>query len=79
MLDIRHSLAMLELMTANAKTVVTSIHDVNLAVEFFDRLIFMKDGKVLYDLKRESVTARIISEVFDVKVGASGGHFNFYL
>jgi iron complex transport system ATP-binding protein len=79
MLDIRHSLAMLELMTANEKTVVTSIHDVNLAVEFFDRLIFMKDGKVLYDLKRENVTARIISEVFDVKVGASSGHFNFYL
>lgn len=79
MLDIRHSLAMLELTTTNEKTVITSIHDVNLAVEFFDRLIFMKDGKVLYDIRREDVTAQIISEVFDVKVGASGGHFNFYL
>jgi len=79
MLDIRHSLSMLELMTANEKTVVTSIHDVNMALEFFDRLIFLKNGKMLYDLRKEEVTAQIISEVFDVKVGGTAGHFNFYL
>lgn len=79
MLDIRHSLSLLELITAGEKTVVTSIHDVNMAMQYFDRLIFLKEGRVLYDVPKEGVSALMIQEVFDVKVGGTAGHFNFYL
>ncbi|ADD66973.1 ABC transporter related protein [Denitrovibrio acetiphilus DSM 12809] len=79
MLDIRHSLSMLELMIDSEKTVITSIHDVNLALEYFDRLMFLKDGKMLYDVSRADVTAKMISEVFDVKVGTAAGRYSFYL
>lgn len=42
MLDIRHELEILDLLVNSDKTVVASIHDVNLAVEYFDRFIFLK-------------------------------------
>lgn len=79
MLDIRHKLEILQLVTDSEKTVVVSIHDVNLALEYFDRLIFLKDGKCLFDLHSGEVDAQMITEVFDVKVTGSAGNFKFYI
>lgn len=79
MLDIRHMLETLELLVNTEKTVIASIHDVNLASEYFDRLIFLKNGKLAYDISSDQVSGDIISEVFDVKVSGAAGRFSFYL
>jgi iron complex transport system ATP-binding protein len=79
MLDIRNRLQIMELIVNNEKTAVVTIHDVNLAMEYFDRLIFMKNGHLVFDLRKSEVDQHVISEVFDVKVSGSAGHFSFYL
>ena len=48
-------------------TVVAVLHDVNLALAFADRLLFMKEGKVIYDLNHPpKLSTEMIREVFDV-------------
>ena len=49
-------------------TVLLSIHDINLAVNYCDRLIVLKDGYKLYDGPTDKVTSQIISKAFDVSV-----------
>ncbi len=79
MLDIRHELEILDLLVNSDKTVVASIHDVNLAVEYFDRFIFLKNGELAFNIRKSELKPSIISEVFDVKVSANTGRFAFYL
>lgn len=50
-------------------TVVAILHDLNLALSFADRLLFMKEGKVVYEANQmNDISSAIIEEVFDVKV-----------
>jgi iron complex transport system ATP-binding protein len=48
-------------------TVIAILHDINLAMAFADRIIFIKEGRIVYD-KRDlnDITPGIISDVFDV-------------
>jgi iron complex transport system ATP-binding protein len=48
-------------------TVIAILHDINLAMAFADRIIFLKEGRVVYD-KRDlkDITPGIIRDVFDV-------------
>ncbi len=49
--------------------VVAVLHDVNLALKYADRIVFMKQGAVLQVLsKQESITPQLLQEVFDVTV-----------
>lgn len=77
MLDVRHSLEILELLCGSDKTVIASMHEVNLAVKYFDRVLMMKDGKLLYDTPSKDVTASMMSEVFNVKAHSCSDHFTF--
>ncbi|RYZ29423.1 MAG: heme ABC transporter ATP-binding protein [Chitinophagaceae bacterium] len=48
-------------------TVVAVLHDINLAIKFADRMLFMKKGEIRYDLLETSrLTSEIIEDVFDV-------------
>jgi iron complex transport system ATP-binding protein len=52
---------------AQGTTVVAILHDVNLALAFADRMLFMKEGRILYDKRNfTEVTTEIIKHVFDV-------------
>ena len=43
------------------------LHDVNLAIAFADRILFMKQGKIIYETKQLSeLSTEIIMDVFDV-------------
>ena len=49
--------------------VVAVLHDVNLALKYADRIVFMKQGIVVKVLsKQESITPQLLKEVFDVTV-----------
>lgn len=48
-------------------TVVAILHDINLSIAYADRILFMKQGKILFDTTDLSaVSTEMIHEVFDV-------------
>lgn len=48
-------------------TVVSVLHDINLALKYADRILFLKKGKVEYlHYKKDKITAAVIKNVFDV-------------
>jgi iron complex transport system ATP-binding protein len=72
-LDITHQVEILDLVRRlNAEqgiTVVASMHDLNLAALYFDRLILLKQGRVIADGVPDSVvTEKRIKEVFSATV-----------
>ena len=72
-LDLAHQAAMLRLITnrcnerESAAVVVT--HDVNLAAEFSDRVMLMKNGRtVAYGSPHEVLSEQLLKQVFDLHV-----------
>ncbi|PSW06595.1 ABC transporter ATP-binding protein [Photobacterium lipolyticum] len=76
-LDIRHTLEIFHHLHQLPQTVITSVHDINLAHRYFDRFLFFKQGKLLHDVRREGVTANLLSEVYDVSVTTNTDSFSF--
>ena len=48
--------------------ILTSLHDLNQALELGDRFFFMKEGKICQDGGAEIVTENVIFETFDAEV-----------
>jgi iron complex transport system ATP-binding protein len=71
-LDLKNQLEVMELVAEivqdHGLSAILSLHDINLALRFADRLLFLKDGKIHTLSDRESVTAQIIQEVYGVEV-----------
>jgi len=66
-LDIRHQIEVLELASAMNITLLVSIHDLNLAAAFCDRLILLDQGKIVADGKPDEVlTKDTLKQVFAV-------------
>ena len=73
MLDIRHQVEFYRLLTARCRdrglTAVTTLHDLNLAALFCDRVALMCDGQVVaYGPPREVFTAARLKEVFAIEL-----------
>lgn len=49
-------------------SILSSLHDLNQALNFGDRFFFMKDGVIKYSGTKESFTEAIINDVFDSNV-----------
>lgn len=72
-LDISHQVEILELVRQlNAErclTVIAAIHDLNLASLYFNRLVLLKEGRILADgTPAQVLTAEMINEVFSASV-----------
>lgn len=70
-LDISHQLEVMELIeTLNREfgmTVVMVLHDINQAAQYSDRLIVLKDGRVQYDGKPQTVLCReMFQSIFEI-------------
>ena len=83
-LDIQHQLQILAIvrgLTAQRCTIVMTLHDLNIALEHGDRLLFLRDGRLLETVDRPApVDAGLIRRVFDVHADDSGGQARrFYL
>ncbi|QLA18892.1 ABC transporter ATP-binding protein [Desulfolutivibrio sulfoxidireducens] len=68
-LDVARKAAMHELLrkkNARGLTVVSAVHDLNLAALYCDRLIFLKNGRVAADGPTDAVfTQKIVEEVYE--------------
>ncbi len=69
-LDVRHRVRFLEYLKRLRKTVCCVMHDVNEALRYFDRFLFLKRGELVYDLRKEEVNEKVLSDVFDVGVSS---------
>ncbi|AAL81033.1 ABC transporter ATP-binding protein [Pyrococcus furiosus DSM 3638] len=49
------------------KTIVTVMHDINLALRFAEKLMFMKNGEVVGIVETKKISPEIIEETFNVK------------
>ncbi|WP_456423088.1 ABC transporter ATP-binding protein [Thermococcus sp.] len=70
-LDLKSQLEVMRLareLSKDGKTVITVMHDVNLALRFAKRFIFMKDGRIVADGGLEVLGEELFLEVYGVKV-----------
>lgn len=47
-------------------SILSSFHDLNLALHFGDRFFFLKDGRICYTGSEEIFTSAVIRDVFDI-------------
>jgi iron complex transport system ATP-binding protein len=85
-LDIRHQLEILQLLKGLRLTIVTTLHDINLAAGFADRIALMAHGRVIaFGTPDETLTGAALSTAFsvtahrDVSPDGTGARFSFSL
>ncbi|MGC4759021.1 ABC transporter ATP-binding protein [Micromonospora trifolii] len=76
-LDIRHQLELLRFLAESASTVVVTLHDLNLAAQYCDRLVLLHGGRVVAaGTPVEVLTTSRIEQVYqvrtDVDIAADG-------
>ncbi|AEH24868.1 ABC transporter ATP-binding protein [Pyrococcus yayanosii] len=70
-LDIKSQLEVMEIardFAAGGGTSIVVMHDVNLALRFAERFVFMKNGKIVADGGREILEPGLFEEVYGVRV-----------
>lgn len=73
-LDVQHQLQILEIargLLDRGCTVIVTLHDLNLAMRYGDRFIFLRDGR-LHQIVEEpdAVSAELVQSIFDVRATA---------
>lgn len=70
-LDINYQLELMEIikeMKSSGKTVIMIIHDLNLAMSFSDKIIAMKDGRIVRSgTPKEILDGGVFEEIFGIK------------
>lgn len=63
-LDIYYQLKLLSMVQDRKHTVVAALHDMNLALAYGDRIVALKEGKLLFDEAPEDVTPAMIEALY---------------
>ncbi|AMQ18450.1 ABC transporter ATP-binding protein [Thermococcus peptonophilus] len=68
-LDVNHALTVMELLRGlkAEKIIITVLHDVNLALEYADRLVVMKDGEKFWEGKPGEITPDVLERVYGIR------------
>ena len=67
-LDITHQLQLLKIVKNLNVTVISAIHDLNIAAMFCDRIYVLKDGIIAAEgAPREVLTRKLIKEIYQVE------------
>jgi ABC-type cobalamin/Fe3+-siderophores transport system ATPase subunit/coproporphyrinogen III oxidase-like Fe-S oxidoreductase len=71
-LDLNHTIEIMELMRKKAdeegKTIVAVLHDLNLASQYCDRIVLLKDGRLRYQgTPKEILTETVVEEIYGVR------------
>lgn len=66
-LDIKYQLQLMDLVSGLNRTVITAVHDLNIAAMYCDRLYALKDGKIVgQGTPEQLLTPAFIREVYEV-------------
>jgi iron complex transport system ATP-binding protein len=71
-LDLNHTIEIMELMREKAdregKTIVAVLHDLNLASQYCDRIVLLKNGRLRYQGRpREILTEEVVEEIYGIR------------
>ncbi|MDR1428755.1 MAG: ABC transporter ATP-binding protein [Spirochaetaceae bacterium] len=71
-LDLNHSIEIMELMrrkaAGEAKTIVAVLHDLNLAAQYCDRVVLLKNGRPRYQGNpSEILTGEVVEDIFGIR------------
>jgi iron complex transport system ATP-binding protein len=71
-LDLNHTIEIMELMRKKAdeegKTIVAVLHDLNLASQYCDRIVLLKDGRLRYQgSPKDILTEEVVEEIYSVR------------
>lgn len=70
-LDIRSQLEVMKLareLSSGGKTVIMVMHEINLAIRFAERFVFISEGRVVADGGREILKPSLFREVYGTEV-----------
>ncbi|WP_297497612.1 ABC transporter ATP-binding protein [Thermococcus sp.] len=69
-LDVNHSVMIMELLRELKweKVVIAVLHDLNLAINYADRIVILKDGTKFWEGKSTELTGEVLSEAYGVEV-----------
>jgi len=67
-LDIKNQIEILKLIKeiSENKLTILVLHDINLALKFCNKFIFMKDGKIVLEGGKDVITPKLIKEIYDI-------------
>jgi phosphonate transport system ATP-binding protein len=63
-IDPHQANSVLQIIKQSAATVILSLHDVQLAIEHFDRIIGLREGRVVFDLPSEEVGPEMLTDLY---------------
>jgi iron complex transport system ATP-binding protein len=71
-LDLNHSIEIMELMRKKAdeeaKTIVAVLHDLNLASQYCDRIVLLKNGRLRYEgSPADILTGEVVEDIYGIK------------
>ena len=71
-LDIKYQLQLLDIVKGLNRTVISAIHDLNIAAMYCTRLVVMKDGHIITQgSPREVLTPELIRQVYEVEASVT--------
>ena len=74
-LDMRHAGQVMRHLRAGQAAVVAAMHDLNLAVAWFDRFLLMKQGRIIYDARKDELDPARLEEIYGLGLRRCGDHF----
>ncbi len=63
-IDPHQANSVLQIIKQSAATVVLSLHDVQLAIELFHRIVGLREGRVIFDLSSEEVEREMLADLY---------------
>lgn len=74
-LDMRHAAMAMRHAAGPGAAVIAAIHDLNLAVRYFDRFLLMKNGRILFDRRKNELDAAELAAIYGIGLARCGDHF----
>ena len=74
-LDMRHAGQVMRHLRAGPAAVVAAMHDLNLAAAWFDRFLLMKQGRIVYDARKDELDPARLAEIYGLSLRRCGDHF----
>jgi iron complex transport system ATP-binding protein len=70
-LDLRHQLEVMQLLktlSANGLTIIMSIHDINMAIQFATHVMMLKEGRILAYQTNENITLEDMESLYNIPI-----------
>lgn len=81
-LDIKHQIEimkLLKLLSEQGKTIIITLHDINLALQYCSKYVLLKSGQIFAQGSQEIINVKNMELLFEVKMKQIKDEENFYI